>query len=482
MRRSLPVSLTFIVFVLFAGPRVRAALPAGSPDQQADGLNATAALDDVEAAFARIPVSGEHFTASSNGLIPKPRYRATVTNGFFGVRNHFQGIQRLPHNGYLVISGSNNRGSELFLLRLAGEEGREGATVVARIGVDSEMGHAGGLSMVGNIMAVPLHGGAPRNAKVVFYDFSEPEHPRKLPVEIDRPGRKASATAFARLANGHFLVAVLSAFDGLPRRMDVYLSRGAALEDGFLPQPATWFVSDVQARDGQEKTFAFFQTINFIQQEDGRLYMVGFHNSFFVPSFLPGRDHADLYEIVFPENTVNSPTPVLAMPSVIKVATRPMRCTGGYCNLDAAGGLSWIPTRTPCRSHRNTGLARRRHREAHGVSRGPIASSLTAAALELIALVGEQHIERRQRTVTAAHVRLQLHLRVVRQLGRVHLLLERSQAIPQHHDLVEERLDRNGLLLKIRRAWTKDERASAPFFRRGDGCDAGFLPDDSAQQ
>lgn len=193
--------------------------------------------------------------------------------------------------------------------------------------------------MVGNIMAVPLHGGTPRNAKVVFYDFTEPEHPRKLPVEIDRPGRKASATAFARLANGHFLVAVLSAFDGLPRRLDVYLSRSAALEDGFLPQPATWFVSDVQARDGQEKTFAFFQTINFIQQEDGRLYMVGFHNSFFVPSFLPGRDHADLYEIVFPENTVNAPTPVLAMPSVIKVATRPMRCTGGYCNLDAAGGL-----------------------------------------------------------------------------------------------------------------------------------------------
>jgi len=96
---------------------------------------------------------------------------------------------------------------------------------------------------------------------------------------------------------------------------------------------------ELQARGGQEKTFAFFQAINFIQQTDGRLYMVGFHNSFFVPSFLPGRDHADLYEVVFPENTVNSPTPVLAMPSVTKVATRLMQCTGGYCNLDAAGGL-----------------------------------------------------------------------------------------------------------------------------------------------
>jgi hypothetical protein len=333
-----------LVCIVSTGPWVAAARQNISSSQVPRPLMSSVALDDVEAAFERIQVSGEHFTASSNGLIPKPRYRATITNGF-GMLNHFQGIQRLPDSGYLVISGSNKQGAELFLVRLAGQkgreenQGREGAVVVGRIGLDPLMWHAGGLSMMGTTLAVPLHGGSPRRAKVVFYDLTNPEAPRKLPVEIDRPGRKATATAITRLANGRVLIAVLSAFDGLPRRMDIYLSRGTDLEDGFLPEPATWLVSDVEARAGQEKTFAYFQAINFVQQADGRLYMVGFHNSFLVPSFMPGRDHADLYEIVFPKETVDSPTPVVASPSVIKVGTRTLRCTDGYCNLDAAAGL-----------------------------------------------------------------------------------------------------------------------------------------------
>ena len=76
---------------------------------------ATAALDDVEAAFARIPVEGEHFTADTHGLIPRPSYRTSVRN-LFGLLNHFQGIQRLPGTAYVVLSGANPRGSkaELF--------------------------------------------------------------------------------------------------------------------------------------------------------------------------------------------------------------------------------------------------------------------------------------------------------------------------------------------------------------------------------
>ena len=121
-----------------------------------------------------------------------------------------------------------------------------------------------------------MHGGTPRVAKVLFYDVAEPESPRRLPVEITRPGRKASATALTRLANGHYLAAVLAAFDGLPLRLDFYLSRSTMLDDGFLPEPVMWPVSGVAARPGQDRTFNHFQTINFIRQADGRLYLVGF--------------------------------------------------------------------------------------------------------------------------------------------------------------------------------------------------------------
>jgi len=293
-------------------------------------------IDDVETAFARIQERGEHLTARVNGLIPQPRYRTSVRN-WFGLLNHFQGIQRLS-NDYFALSGSNPRSSaaELFVVR-AGVGGD--GDVVARVELDSAMWHAGGMSILGNVLVVPLHGATPRHAKVVFYDVSNPETPVKLPVEIDRPGRKASAVASTELPNGHLLVAVLSAFDGEPRRLDLYLSKTTKLEDGFTTEPVSWRVSDVQARAGQQKAFPYFQGISFVPQSDGRWFLVGFNNSFASPSFLPGRDYADLFEVVFEENTIAANTPRLAGLTVVKIATRVLRCSDGYCNMDAAAGL-----------------------------------------------------------------------------------------------------------------------------------------------
>jgi hypothetical protein len=294
-------------------------------------------LEDVEAAFARLQVRGEHLTARAGELIPKPRYRPSASN-LFGLWNHFQGIQRPPQSNYLVISGSNPRSSraELFIVR-QGDDGS--GQVVANIGLDPVMWHAGGLSMLGTMLAVPVWGGSPRHAKVLFYDVGIPEQPRKLPIEISRPSRKGSATALTRLANGHYLVAVLSAYDGLPLRMDFYRSRTQALDDGFVPEPVTWRASKVQARPGQERTFSHFQNINFISQADGRLFLVGFHNTFLSPTTLPGRDYADLYQVVFPDASVRRDSPRLEEPAIVKTAHRLLRCTSGYCNMDAAAGL-----------------------------------------------------------------------------------------------------------------------------------------------
>ena len=86
---------------------------------------------------------------------------------------------------------------------------------------------------------------------------------------------------------------------------------------------------------------------------------------------------------------------------------------------------------------------------------------VSAASLELILFVGEEHVEARERAVAAADVALQLHLRVIGQVGGVHLLLERPQTVPQHDDLVEEGLDRPALLLQARR-----RQAAAPACRR----------------
>lgn len=294
-------------------------------------------VQDVEAAFASISVHGRHLTASANGRIPEPSYRVSFKNRF-GLWNHFQGVQRLAGTDYLVVSGSNPRSSQSQFFVIRQDESGTGA-VVASVDVDPVMWHAGGLSLLGAILAVPIYGGSPRHAKTVFYDLGNPEQPRKLPVEIDRPSQKASATALTRLRNGHYLAAVLAAFDRRPLRVDFYLSRTQALDDGFAPEPATWLASEVQARPGQERTFAHFQAINFVCEADGRLFLVGFHNTFTSASALPGRDYADLYEVVFPDASVQAEAPRLEKPAIVKVANRNMRCTSGQCNMDAAAGL-----------------------------------------------------------------------------------------------------------------------------------------------
>src|SRR3989442_6101478 len=107
---------------------------------------------------------------------------------------------------------------------------------------------------------------------------------------------------------------------------------------------------------------------------------------------------------------------------------------------------------------------------------------ISTAALELIAVVGEQDVETGQRPVTATDIALKLHLHIVRQVGSVHLLLERAQTIPKHDDLVEERLDRPALLLQAFCAGAEYQRPPAPFFGRHDRSDTGLFADDATQQ
>src|SRR4029453_13354413 len=72
-----------------------------------------------------------------------------------------------------------------------------------------------------------------------------------------------------------------------------------------------------------------------------------------------------------------------------------------------------------------------------------------AASAELIVLVFEKDIERRERTVTAGDILLEVELvGIAYFFARIHLLLENSQIIPDHDDFVEERLKRDFFRLK----------------------------------
>ena len=303
--------------------------------------HAQAALENVERAFARLGGAGEFFAASAGNLIPRPAYRNSFSNGF-GYDNHFQGIQRLGTSDVLALSGADAAASaaDLFLVDL----GAGPARFIASFTLDDQAWHAGGISEGASILAVPFYdsGGSGRQSRVRFYDVSDPYWPRQLPITIERAGRKAIAVALTRLGNQHWLVAVLSGRDGDPRRLDFYLSRTVDLLDGFGP-PVGWPTAYVRARNGEAPSFSHFQNINFLAQTDGRLYLVGFHNTFVNLSALPGRDYADLYEIVLPASVTRAEQPAIDYPFVVKVANRRLGCRDGYCSFDAAAGAHVDP-------------------------------------------------------------------------------------------------------------------------------------------
>lgn len=295
----------------------------------------------MERAFAKLSGAGEFFVASVRNLIARPAYRNSFSNGF-GYDNHFQGIQRLGASDVLALSGADSAASaaDLFLVEL----GAGSARFIASLTLDDQAWHAGGISEAASILAVPFYdsGGSARESRVRFYDVSDPYGPRQMPVTIERAGRKAIAVALTRLVNQHWLVAVLSGRDGDPRRLDFYLSRTADLLDGF-GVPLGWPTAYVRARNGEAPSFSHFQNINFLPQADGRLYLVGFHNTFVNLSALPGRDYADLYEIALPASVTRAERPAIDYPLVVKVANRRLGCRDGHCSFDAAAGAHVDP-------------------------------------------------------------------------------------------------------------------------------------------
>jgi len=316
-------------------------------------------IPDVREALFRICSHGEYMGAWDHNLVPSPWYTASIFNKL-GFRNHMQGIQRLRNSNFLVLSGSNTNVpvANLFIIEIASRSKNGDWTsnlildnrppqqdaFIRAIDVDSTLWHAGGISAMGDILAVPIFGYKPLHGKIIFYNMQNPLAPQLLPVAIDRPGSKAYAVALARLANHRIAVAVLSDRDHRPRRLDFYISRSTTFGDGFNPQPLTWFASDAQAGNGQKAKFSDYQSIYLLRQKDGRLFLLGFHNT--IPSIriLPGKDYADLFEVQLPGPFANGGSPAAQKAVLIKIAHRQFFCKDGYCNMDAAAGLYIHPS------------------------------------------------------------------------------------------------------------------------------------------
>src|SRR6267143_3792381 len=97
----------------------------------------------------------------------------------------------------------------------------------------------------------------------------------------------------------------------------------------------------------------------------------------------------------------------------------------------------------------------------------PAQCAALGAGSELVVLVFEQDVERGERSVTTRDILLQVELvRIAQFVARVHLLLKNSQIIPDHHDFVEECLERDFFRLKRTVRRLHDQRPALPSSRQ----------------
>ena len=277
--------------------------------------------------------------------------------------HHWQGLQRLSGNGenYLVISRSDNgRGTVPFSLvrmmepRAAAERWRSNrlstssypatAPRNAQMLGDQPMpaylsayAHSGGLQTSGNILAVALDGslsGGP--GQVLFYDMADLANVTLLPLHITTQTAEAGSVSLTQLGDGSFLAATAR---NAANTLEFYRSTSGDLTQSgtTFSLVGTWNESALQTTIGDSE-FGDYQSLHFITQCDGSLFLAGTHMNTSVVVGI-GEDWLDLFRVTDTNGQIG----------LTKVAKRHLYC--GYpspnygtaattqCNMDAAAGV-----------------------------------------------------------------------------------------------------------------------------------------------
>lgn len=256
-------------------------------------------LDDVPGAFADIPEVGAKLQVHTGNAFPSKSRYTKISRNFEGNENHFQGCARLPGTKYLVFTGGDwqAKSSHLFVAKLDSRGPRrkwdsnlakkgppQGDEVITRVDLASPMWHAGGIDVCGRLVAASVECGPVRAARIrgvkppkcphaqsriMFLYMKEPGKPKVLTARIDRNKIKATAVGLTHVRGQGWVAAVLSAntpeVGFQPTRIDFYRTKGNAVSPGF-PHRTTYKIP-------QNLKWADYQTINFVQQTSGQLFL-----------------------------------------------------------------------------------------------------------------------------------------------------------------------------------------------------------------
>lgn len=290
--------------------------------------------------------------------------------------SHWQGIQRFNGAGrpFLFVSASGNDSDDtrasLVIVEMGSRDSsgerlrsnrlRRGLAAedtpppnedrvvgVIRFG-DYE--HAGGMQLMGNILAVPLEEKRKDDlpeGKVVFFDVSDPVHPQQIgELALDF---KAGVVAMTDVIEGRVLLGVAG---GNGRVIRFFRSNKPFGTPGFqfaplgswdghaLLENGLWPWQTDADLDPSPKLVSTHQMLNFVRQTDGRLFMIGAHNTHNHSPVIRGADVAVIYEVL----NSGGDDPI----RIREVEGLHFSCTadeaGRSCNFNAGIGMYVSPT------------------------------------------------------------------------------------------------------------------------------------------
>ncbi|WP_367155706.1 PKD domain-containing protein [Methylomonas sp. HYX-M1] len=296
-------------------------------------------LPNVVSQFQNLKHHGE-WLGFNTGLYSFDDFHEQTDSIFTNTSSHWQGIQRFDAaNGtpYWLVSRSSNASSSaghLAVVQLAsrdkdGERLRSNRLLKGEKTEDtsppsqdkivnlisfSDYQHIGGTQTVGNILAVPAEEKVDESAdipdgRIYFYDLSTLPNPTLLSYHLDIEGHKAGVVGITDLPDGRYLLALSW---GYGDKIEFYKSNGSDWHDPnfAFSLHSEWNYYDLLGDQDWPWQFAFtvggkdiplsysHQTLNFIKQDDGKLYLLGTHNTApTAPSDYLGKDVGVLYQV-----------------------------------------------------------------------------------------------------------------------------------------------------------------------------------------
>lgn len=244
-----------------------------------------------------------------------------------GLNNHFQGIARLPEylglGNYVLVTGSNSHNDtdikfgpagHLFVIHLSSQNGQgpfravqsREDRIIGMLNLTNDApgyNHPGGIQTCGKYLVVPMEGPGV-NGKIIFYGMDNQNNMlqlEKLSIEIPVDTQSCGAAALTRLADGHYLAAHWSV-----STLFLYYSAGVNLEqERYFIKIATIGPTDIVSPSG---SYGYFQpgqspqNINFVNDENGHLYLLTTDNTGQYTPVIKGTDFATLFKLDIPQN------------------------------------------------------------------------------------------------------------------------------------------------------------------------------------